>query len=127
MTDFSVTFTVGINCFGIAPSNKWGAHNWNAFLWGEGTKDLETRVQKLISESVAPDTTITKDHRHPITETLSVSGDLGAESLSDGSGYLYVFPDRTTDGEQRDFPVYTSGTAQSTSFACQAAGSTVWS
>lgn len=124
-----MTIANHINCFGPAPSNKWNAWNWAAFAWGEGESDLIAYVVKLLSESVSTSDTITPtvDFYLSIANTLSPVGDMGSEVLADGSGYTYVFPSDATDGEDRDTPSWSSGSASSASFTCQAAGSTTWS
>lgn len=55
MADFSTTCLNSLNVFGTA--DRWNAYNWNAFIWGDGTADLETRTTKVIDNSV----TVTSD------------------------------------------------------------------
>lgn len=127
MADFNITISNRLNCFGAAPTDKWGAHNWNAFLWGEGTADLVVLVNKIIiSESLTLTDAWTKSLSHLISETLTPLADMGSEGLRQGD-WSYVFVSNTTEGEQRDFPTWSSGTAGSTTWTSQAAGSTTWS
>lgn len=132
MADFNITISNHVNTFGPESTNTWGGAwgaVWNQFLWGYGNVGLVTSVGKLISESQAlsDQVTISVYFYKSISNALAPVGDMGSESLTDGSGYSYVFPSDTTEAEDRDFPNWTSGTTGSQSFTCQAAGSTTWS
>lgn len=132
MADFNITISNSLNVFGPEGTNRWGGawgNEWGAFLWGYGNVDLDTRVRKLISESLTPTDyfEISVYFYKVISETLEPTADMGSESLQDGSGYYYVFPDNTTEGENRDFPSWSEGSTSTQSFTCQAAGSTTWS
>jgi len=127
VADFTKTITVSVNLFGVAPSNKWNAHNWNAFLWGEGTTGLEARVVKVITESVTPTLSVQKAVQRVRSLALTLSGETSSETLKDAAGYLYVFPDRTTDAEGRDIPTWTSGVAATASWATAALATVTWS
>lgn len=132
MADYNKTITNHINVFGPESTNTWGGSwgaTWGSFLWGYGNVGLVTLVQKLISEAVVTTDllTISAYFYQSISNGFAVAGDMGSETLTDGSGYSYVFPSDTTEGEDRDFPNWTSGTTSSQSFTCQAAGSTTWS
>ena len=124
-----MTISNRLNLFGPAPSDKWGGYNWGEFLWGEGTADLPTRSQKLISETqtVSDSLTLHAAFYISLSDTFTLDGDMGSESLQDGSGYYYVFPDNTTEAENRDIPTWAEGTGSSQSFTCQAAGTSSWS
>lgn len=127
MASFTVTMANSLNLFGVAPSNKWNAFNWNAFLWGEGTADLGVNFTKGISNSLSPDTTVGKTAQIGIANSLAPTADLYSEELQDGSGYSYVFPNNTTDGEARDFVTWSSGTAGSATWTSATVTSTSWS
>lgn len=130
MADFTQTISVGINCFGVAPSSKWLAWNWNEFRWGEGTVDLETRTVKFLAVgSITPSDALSQRSFSKAISvgTISLSEDLSSEGLRDGSGYLYVFPDRTSEGESRTYVTWTEGTDASSTWSAASAASTTWS
>ena len=127
MAALTITVTSTVRCFGVAPSNKWNAYNWNAFIWGEGTADLPVVFGKLITNAQASDTALTKQPYKLISESISSSGETSSERLRDGAGYSYVFPNNTTDAEERDIPSWAAGAAGSTSWSSQAVTTTAWS
>lgn len=127
MTTYSMTISNGLNCFGIAPSNKWGDWNWGAFLWGEGTQDLPIDFMKVLDNSQASDTEVSKIPYHLISNDLTATGDRSAEYVQDAQGYFHVYSDRTTDVEQADTPTWASGTVTAPTYTSQAVGSTTWS
>lgn len=126
MADFTITISNRLNCFGVAPSDKWGAYNWNDFLWGEGTADLQTLVDHPISETLTLTDAFYKSVTKAVTETLTIDADMGSEGLRQGD-WSYVFVSNTTEGEDRDFATWSSGTAGSTSWSSSTATSTTWS
>lgn len=127
MADFSITITNRLNVFGPAPSSKWNAFAWNAFKWGEGTADLATEVGKAISNALTLSDAFAKDSTRSFVETLTVTGDMGSEYLTDAAGFTYVFPSNATNAEDRDIPDWSSATAGSPTWASAAAGGTSWS
>ena len=146
MADFTQTIRNGVGVVGGGPASLWNAHNWAAFKWGEGTLDIgQIIVHGPVSSSLSPTTTVGKTIVHLISEslslsaslgltfikglsnTLSVSGDMASEELYDASGYRYMFPDRTAEGEERDFTTWTEGAASATTWTTATAVSTTWS
>lgn len=127
MADFTITISNAVRTFGPAPSDKWAEYNWNAFLWGEGTNGLSTRTLKLISESVTTDTTVSKSQQHVISNSISPTADMGSETLYDTNGYYHVYPNDTTELEDRDYPTWAQGSGGVTTWTRQAASSTTWS
>lgn len=127
MATFTVTISNSLNVFGPAPSDKWEAFNWGSFLWGEGTADLQTIVFKLLTNSLTPDTAVGKEVRRIIQNALTVDADMGFEQLLTANGYAYVFPNHTTNAEERDFPDWTSATAGAPTWASQSVATTSWS
>ena len=148
MADFTQTITNTVRCFGQGPSSKWNEYNWNAFKWGEGTTDIKTDVRHLISESISSSDgfaqkqifhlldmqTVTLDgmevyrsYAFQVSESVGVVGDMSSEGLTDGSGYRYVFPDRTTEGESRSFASWTQMAGASTTWATATAATNTWS
>ncbi len=129
MAAFSITVTNRLNVFGAAPSDLWNSYAWNAFKWGDGTADLGTRVVKLVANNMAvsSDSALVLYFIKLISNALMVTGDMGSEQLRDGEGYLYVFPDRTTEGESRATVTWTQGSAQTSSYSASAVVLTTWS
>lgn len=144
MADYSITIANSTSPLGMSPPVTWNAFTWGSSFWGY-TGDFTLTYDHLISEAVASTPALTFAASHDIGETLSsdsavtfefsmfvlegltLVGDLLSETLGDGSGYSYVYPDRTTDAEGRDFPTWTSGTAQTSSWSTATAASTTWS
>ena len=132
MADFTKTITNSINLFGGNPSSKWGQSNypytmtWGVTRWGEGTFSIVFSVEKLIANSLAPDTTIATEVQKIIQNNLTMSGELSSEVLTNGD-WRIVFVSDTINVEERDMATWTSGSAASTSFTCLPAGSTSWS
>ncbi len=128
MVDFNKTIVNRLNLFGIAPSDKWGVSStWGAFLWGEGTVTSVQLVTKVISESLTIDSVINKTPYLTIINSISLDADMTGESLIDGNGYYYNFPDRTTEAEDREDTTYTSGTTSTSGWVETSQGSTPWS
>lgn len=133
MADHSITISNSVNIFGLNPSSKWGDANgfaytfvWGTTKWGEGSFSLVFNVEKLVENSITPDTIIINESIKLISNDLTLSEDLSSEKLSQGD-WNYVFPPNTTEGESRVFTTFTCGTVSSNSYTCQAAGSTTWS
>lgn len=126
MTTFNIVISERIDLLGLAPSTKWLSGNWGTIIWSEGTDALQI-VTKALPEGISLADAVSKDVLHVVIQPLGVAGDMGSESLLDGNGYYYNFPDRTTDGEERDPTTYTSGTSSVSGWATVAAGSTTWS
>lgn len=132
MADFNITISNHVNTFGPESANTWGGDwgaVWGQFLWGYGNVGLVTYTGKLLTDSVTPSDALTVSvyFYRSISNSVTPGGDMGSEELSDGSGYRYVFPSNTNEAENRAIPTWTSGSAGSQSFTCQAAGSTTWS
>lgn len=145
MAALSQTIRNGIGIVGGGPASLWNAHNWNAFKWGEGTLDIGQIVVKGITNALSPTSARGVGVLHLITEAFAVSdafgntvrrlisesitatGDMTSESLRDASGYIYNFPDRTTEGESRTFATWSSSTSSASGWSTAAAASTTWS
>lgn len=144
MADLSITIANATSALGMSPPTLWNAANWGAFNWGY-TGDLPLVVTKGVAETMTPADAQGVDVTHPIGETVTpadaqgvsfdrtiaesvtFAGEAASETLADGSGYNYVFPDRTTDAEERDFPTWTSGAAGSAAWTSATVTSTSWS
>lgn len=147
MTDYSKTIVNTVGVWGLAPPDLWGAHNWGAFLWGEGTNDFAVAIQKLVGTSLTPGMALIKDVATTLdvggittdsavskgfsiqlaANTLGVSIDMSDERLQDSEGYYHVFPDRTTSGEARAFTTWTDIADVSVSWTSSTVTSTTWS
>ncbi len=147
MANFSKTITNSVRLFGQGPSSKWSAHNWNAFRWGEGTVDIRTDVVHYTGTALNAASSVQKSVFHYLDTQLqvldssvlksasrtinmgaiTVGGDLFSETLRDGSGYQYNFPDRTAEGESRTFVTWTQAVDGSAAWTMTTAPSTTWS
>jgi len=128
VANLSQTITNQVRCFGAGPSSLWNSHNWGSFRWGEGTRDIRTDVLKGISNTLTPTSTIPGFQiRKGISETITVVGDMGSEELSDSAGYEYVFPDRTTEAEDRSFATWSTASSAAGSWTAASAASSAWS
>lgn len=129
MADYNVTVSETLALFGVQPTNKWSEYNWNAFLWGEGNNAVLASAELLISETqaIADSETTATDFNRTVEETVSVSGSPSSEVLRDGNGYLYVFPNDATNGEDRDPVTWASSATAPGTWSSQAAASTTWS
>jgi hypothetical protein len=128
LADLSITVSNQLNVFGAAPSDKWGAFNWNAFTWGDGTADLGVHVVKLISETLTPDSAMGGfSVVMLVSDSLTPTSEMTSETLRDAAGYSYVFPDRTTDAENRDFVTWTAGSTGTVTWTASSTTSTSWS
>lgn len=132
MADLTKTITNQINFFGPAPSTKWGVGfnytmTWGTSKWGEGTEDLITSVEKMISNSITPSDAFGKDVIKMISNSLSPTSETTYEDLQTSNGYFYVFVKPTTDAESRNLAAYTESTRPSASYTSAAVASTNWS
>lgn len=127
MADLSQTISNSLNLFGPAPSNKWNAYNWNAFVWGEGTADLAVTALKVLSESLTLSDSINKSQAHVIENTLSPTSDVSLIYHRDSAGYFHVFPGGVTDGDDRVASTWSNGTSTSATWVASSTTSTTWS
>lgn len=131
MADFTKTITNGINVFGNNPSTKWGQANspytmtWGVQKWGEGSFSIVFSVEKLITNSLLPDTAMLFEAQKFVTSDLILSEDLSSEILTNGN-WRIVFVSDTINVEDRDTAVWTSSTTSTGTFSCMTAGSTTW-
>lgn len=121
-----MTVTNAVNLFGIAPSNKWNAYNWNEFLWGEGTTDLVTETTKVLGNSVTISEAISKEVEHVFGSTISIGGDMAHRYVLNGP-YFRVFPSDTTDIEGLDTPTWSTSTVTPPTWSTSTASGPTWS
>lgn len=91
------------------------------------TTVLTFDTNKVIANTQASDVTLYFGQDKFISESVTVVGDLADEYLQDSDGYYYMFPDRATDAEDRDFATWSSGTAGAPSWTSGAVSSASWS
>lgn len=144
MADLSVTIAVTTTVMGLSPATVWNQGQWGSFNWGytgdfvtEVTKGIDNseaattsfnfEVTHAVEESLPSDSTLAFEYEKHIDVSVSPTSGLPAWYLQDGSGYFYVFPDRTTDGEERDYPTWTSGAVAAGAWTSSTVGSTTWS
>jgi hypothetical protein len=126
MADYNVTLSNTLNVFGGSPSSKWGDMLWGE-NWGEGSEDLPVDIEKVLSESLSLDSSVSKEPEKVISEQVTVTSETTYEDLRDGNGYYYVFPKPTTDAEQRNLTTWTEATEDTETYTSQAATTTTWS
>jgi hypothetical protein len=127
MAEFNATVSETLRVFGVAPSNKWGDYAWNAFLWGEGTAQVPVYVFTGVSESQSSGDSTDSTVFVVVSEGCSPSLVLEHVNVLDEQGYYHVFPDRTTDGEGRDTPSWSSGAVTSASWTRASLSAPTWS
>ncbi len=126
MADFTITVSSSLRLFGIAPPNNWNEINWGE-NWGYGSRTTLLAVQKLVQSDVTPDSLIAKESAVLAGSSLGIDSETGSETLTDGSGYSYIFPKPTTEAEDRVTSTYTDSSEPSTSFTAGTEPTTSWS
>jgi hypothetical protein len=123
----SITVSSSFRVFG--DTSRWQAYNWQAFKWGDGTRDLEVNPTKVVDNSLAPtDNSLTEVlWSRTIENSMAVNADMYSEELKDEAGYKYIYPNNVTDLEQRFEPTFTSGAVATSSWTTAAGSSTTWS
>lgn len=133
MADFIKNVSNTVNVFGGGYSTKWGqafgspyTMTWGAAKWGEGA-GLPIDVIKIITNSEALMSTVSKSSQKLIANTFLVTSLMGSEVLRDGSGlYEYVFTSNTNDGVTRNISSWAAGANSSVTYICQPVGTTTW-
>lgn len=133
MAALTKTITVSVRAFGGGPTTKWGqtfgvgyTMTWGTTKWGEGSVTVIFTANKLIANSLTPDSALLKSARKVITNSVSPTSDPVSETLGSG-GWRYVFVSDTTNAEDRDFTSWSEESAGASSYTCLPAGSTTWS
>jgi hypothetical protein len=110
---------------GPSPTSKWGVMLWGQ-RWGESGDGIFD-VIKLIQDTLALSSDVTAINPNKlISNTLTFSSDMNLGTLTDGSGYTYVYPNAVTDLDSRSFASWTEATEQSTSYTEATEASTTW-
>lgn len=128
MADYTITITESLNMFGGGPTSLWNSYNWGSFNWGEGTADVITSTNHLVSETVTfTDSIVSKVIGKLVSETLTPTDAIAAEYLQDGSGYNYLFPSNTTNHVDQSIPSYTVGSTPDNSWSEDSDPNSTWS
>ena len=127
MAALSKTISNSTNMFAGGGSSLWNAHNWNEFLWGEGTVDMITNVTKLIANSQAHASALARKQVSKLTgSSVTTSSGPSSERLLDGNGWYHTFISNTSEGEDRDFAEWTNVTDDGETWV-EVTVSTTWS
>jgi hypothetical protein len=126
MAILSQTVTNSLN-LSASPDNEWGVWNWGAFLWLEGTEDLETHTFKwLDAESQASTSQADFSYRKSVTNSQLSTSDRVDAFLKNGD-WFYQTPDGTTDYDDQALTTWADSSDPSTSYAESTPPSTDWS
>ncbi len=127
MANFTQSISESLRVFGCK-TDYWGSFNWGAYKWGEGTADFPVSVANVVSESFAPTDTISKlDPISVIGDSISPTNNNTSETLTDGSGWYYVYPSDVTNHENQSLVSYTSGSNIGSNWSLASASATTWS
>jgi hypothetical protein len=124
------TISNSINLLGLSPSTKWGSTYsmvWGTSKWGEGTLDLAIEIGKLISNSVTPSDSYTREVGKSLTNELTSTFEGSRQNLIDSAGYYWIFPGSVSDADDRATVTYSSSSVASTTWTSGTVGSTTWS
>lgn len=135
MADFTKNISNTVGVFGPASPTLWGLNPpnpmiWGVSKWGDGSIDLVVDFGKSWGESVALSEAISDlsiGYFRTFVNPVTVDSETVMETLSDGSGYSYVFIKPTTDAENRNLSSYTSSVPGSVTYASHSVGAIVWS
>lgn len=149
MTAFTVTMSASVVMFGAAQTDKWGAYNWNAFKWGEGTAPLGKNVRMAVNttnlslastaavnfrfvhllagETLTSTAAVNFRFGRLISETITPSGTVQHLYVQDHNNFYRVFPEQVTDLTLRSTPTWTAGSASAVTWTTAAAATTTWS
>ena len=128
MANFTITITNSISAFGPAPSMRWGVDQWGT-LWGAGTQDTVVSAEKMVTNAIASDSTISlmMNFYRTFSHAVSFSEDISIESIQDTQGYSLLFPGGVSNAHNRVASTYSVAAATTSTYISSAAGSTVWS
>jgi hypothetical protein len=127
VADWTQNISNTVSVFWGATTTKWNSFNWGEANWGEGTEDLEVHVGKLIVNSQPSTTAVATTIGKNLANSIAPTFEMSEETLTDGSGYNYIFKRPSTDAEDRTNPTWSEDDDGTASWSCQAAGSTTWS
>lgn len=125
MATFTKTISNRIQTNGPSPTSKFGVMVWGD-NWGD-SKDSKFTVGKYVGNSLALTGSVFKSSRKYISNSVAFSSRINFVGLLDGSGYYYVFPNNTTDPDDRYFPTWTAHSDPGSSWTSGVAGVSTWS
>lgn len=116
--------------FGPAPT-YWGSSGpspmtWGSSKWGEGSADLISSIEKLVSHNLSLTPTYSFESEKIISISVPVAWTSARQDLVDGRGYNYVFVGGTTNPVSSPVASYTSQSV-STTWTSSTVSSTSWS
>mgnify|MGYP003656205771 CR=1 FL=1 len=144
MANFSITVTNALFFEGPSYPTIWNAFTWGQENWGN-VRYLGTDVTHAVDTSLTLDSSFNFSYIKPILESLDLVSeaakyvtitlnntltfliDMGSETLRDGNGWYYVFPDDITELEGRAFTTWTVNSGNSASWVASSSASTTWS
>lgn len=144
MTAYSITISNDFYVFGLEATTKYGAATFGSSVWTYGDFPLVKAINKVISSSIAPDSTqvksvnkiiessftpgseVVKSPSKLIENSITPTFETSSEEKSDSAGWKYVFPKPTVDAENRSIPSYTSNTDTTTSWTVASTTSSTW-
>lgn len=126
MATLTKTISVGIRVSGPSPTSKWGAFLWGQ-KWGESGDGYFT-VFKYVANSVALSSDMVSAQAEKWISAGSVvcSSRVNFGTLSDGSGWNYVFVSDVTDPDDRSFAQWTEESNSSSGFSEDSEPTTSW-
>jgi hypothetical protein len=133
MADFVVSISNSINCFGPAPSTKWGTGTntmtWGSSKWGEGSADLISESEKILSVQsiVIMGGVASLSPNKLISDTFELLSETTSQDLRTANGYYYFFVKPTLDPEQRNQSTYTVASVSATTYTTAPVTSITWS
>lgn len=134
MANFTKTIIERVNCFGDAPSTKWGAGSpynmtWGTSKWGEGTQDLVAMLNHyIIGDAFTLAFSIVKKFTRAVNLGAQVTTmPLSPETLIDGHGYYYLFPKPTIISEDQVITGYSVVNGTTATYTTSTLDTTVWS
>lgn len=129
MADFNITVSNQLNVFSESPSSKWGDMTWGVDFWGDSSKDLNTIIEKYLTNSVSLDNTLTPTAQFNLTvsDSLTVTSETTYESLQDADGYYYQFIKPTSDADQRQLTTWTEATPDTETWTSASVATDNWS
>lgn len=145
MANHSITVTNALTFFGPSGATIWNAFTWGAANWGQSS-DLGTQVEHVVDTTLSPTSDDVKYVRHAtddqaltlaselskyltriIENSFSLTGDMYSERLQESAGYFYLYPDRTTEIENRVTASYASATRPGSTWTSGTVAATSWS
>jgi len=77
VTAYSKTISNGIGIVAVGPADAWGAYNWNAFKWGEGTVDFGSSVSKGVDNTPTMSSSLNFQEMHLVDVTPTFDTSMG--------------------------------------------------